>query len=225
MRKSITVIVVTLASIAFLTECSTNHKVVNSGSIIKRKYNKGYFFDIARGKNNLEKNQAVVPTSSTFNDKQASGVVLESKRQNITLLQNEDNDAILLMGKYDVVKNIEKPIEASKSSKRVMVFKSNSKTNLVNKKSTFSGISMSTPLGGGGNGKSIASLVLGILSILTCWLPYVGLIMGGIGIVLGILGLKQENARGLAIAGLVCSIVGTILGLWPVLFAATLLAL
>lgn len=63
------------------------------------------------------------------------------------------------------------------------------------------------------NGKSIASLVLGILSIVT---PYIGLLFGIIAIVLSALSLKEirtryEQGRGLAIAGLVCGIVGTII--------------
>ncbi|AIQ47473.1 hypothetical protein R70723_17470 [Paenibacillus sp. FSL R7-0273] len=63
------------------------------------------------------------------------------------------------------------------------------------------------------NGKSIASLVLGILSIVT---PYIGLLFGIVAIILSALSLKEirnryEGGRGLAIAGLVCGIVGTII--------------
>ncbi|MNI69402.1 hypothetical protein D3C73_1251440 [compost metagenome] len=63
------------------------------------------------------------------------------------------------------------------------------------------------------NGKSIAALVLGILSVVT---PYIGLLFGIIAIVLASLSLKEirrnyEGGRGLAIAGLVCGIVGTII--------------
>ncbi|QJD86108.1 DUF4190 domain-containing protein [Cohnella herbarum] len=61
------------------------------------------------------------------------------------------------------------------------------------------------------NGKSIAALVLGILAIV---LPYIGFIVGIIAIIFASLSLKeikrtQEQGRGLAIAGLVCGIVGT----------------
>jgi len=63
------------------------------------------------------------------------------------------------------------------------------------------------------NGKSIAALVLGILSII---LPYIGFIIGIIAIVFSAISLKeikknQEQGRGMAIAGLVCGIVGTAL--------------
>ncbi|WP_438496991.1 DUF4190 domain-containing protein [Paenibacillus sp. IHBB 3054] len=63
------------------------------------------------------------------------------------------------------------------------------------------------------NGKSIASLVLGILSIVA---PYIGLVFGIIAIILSAISLKEirtryEEGRGLAIAGLVCGIVGTII--------------
>ncbi|MFS0671832.1 DUF4190 domain-containing protein [Ornithinibacillus sp. 179-J 7C1 HS] len=60
------------------------------------------------------------------------------------------------------------------------------------------------------NGKAVAALVLGILSIV---IPYVGLILGIIGIILSNSSLKEivvtnEGGRGLAIAGRVTSIIG-----------------
>ncbi|MBP1971108.1 hypothetical protein J2Z83_003247 [Virgibacillus natechei] len=61
------------------------------------------------------------------------------------------------------------------------------------------------------NGKSIAALVLGITSII---IPYIGFILGIIAIVFAAKSLKEikefnHDGRGLAIAGLVCGIVGT----------------
>jgi len=63
------------------------------------------------------------------------------------------------------------------------------------------------------NGKSIAALVLGILAIV---IPYIGLLFGIIAIIFSTLALKeirirQDQGRGLAIAGLVCGIIGTII--------------
>ncbi|WP_449602211.1 DUF4190 domain-containing protein [Paenibacillus sp. Marseille-Q9583] len=63
------------------------------------------------------------------------------------------------------------------------------------------------------NGKSIAGFVLGVLSIIV---PYIGFLLGIIAVVLSALSLKEiriryEQGRGLAIAGLVCGIVGTLL--------------
>ncbi|WP_330502664.1 DUF4190 domain-containing protein [Peribacillus frigoritolerans] len=60
------------------------------------------------------------------------------------------------------------------------------------------------------NNKSIVSLTLGILSILV---PYIGLILGIIGIVISsksIVEIEESNekGRGLATSGRVCSIVG-----------------
>ncbi|HET7578045.1 MAG TPA: DUF4190 domain-containing protein [Bacillales bacterium] len=60
------------------------------------------------------------------------------------------------------------------------------------------------------NGKAIASLVLGILSVL---IPYLGVILGIIAIVFGnqakrITDQNGEAGRGLAVAGFVCGIVG-----------------
>ncbi|SES67278.1 protein of unknown function [Oceanobacillus limi] len=60
------------------------------------------------------------------------------------------------------------------------------------------------------NGKAIAGLTLGILSVI---LPYIGVVLGIIGIVIANKGIKEigetaGNGRGIAIAGRVCSIVG-----------------
>ncbi|UPK45007.1 DUF4190 domain-containing protein [Paenibacillus pabuli] len=61
------------------------------------------------------------------------------------------------------------------------------------------------------NSKSIAALVLGILSVM---IPYLGFLIGIIAIVFASISLKEiklrmEQGRGLAIAGLVCGIIGT----------------
>lgn len=61
------------------------------------------------------------------------------------------------------------------------------------------------------NGKAIASLVLGILSII---IPWLGFILGIIGIVLANKAFKeianyQQGGRGMAVAGLTTSIIGT----------------
>jgi len=66
-----------------------------------------------------------------------------------------------------------------------------------------------------GKGMAIASLVMGILSLIFCWLVFIGLPCAIVGIVLGILGkrkLDTVNApSGTAIAGLVMSIIGLVL--------------
>ena len=61
------------------------------------------------------------------------------------------------------------------------------------------------------NNKSIVSLTLGILSIIV---PYIGIILGIIGIFISSKSMieiehSNERGRGLANAGRVCSIVGT----------------
>ena len=63
------------------------------------------------------------------------------------------------------------------------------------------------------NGKSITALVLGILSIA---LPYIGFLIGIVAIIFASLSFKElkyknEQGRGMAVAGLVCGIVGTAL--------------
>lgn len=61
----------------------------------------------------------------------------------------------------------------------------------------------------------VASLVLGILALViglftAGTLGWAGAIMAIIGIILGALGRKDQSKRGLATAGLVCSIIGLV---------------
>ncbi|MGM9986974.1 MAG: DUF4190 domain-containing protein [Bacillaceae bacterium] len=63
------------------------------------------------------------------------------------------------------------------------------------------------------NNKAVIGLVLGILSIL---IPGIGGVLSIIGIVVSIIATKEikrtnENGRGLAVAGLICSIVGILI--------------
>ena len=61
------------------------------------------------------------------------------------------------------------------------------------------------------NGMAVASLVLGILSILFVWIPFIGLIswiLAPIGLVLGLVAMKQPFGRGMAVAGSICSGIG-----------------
>lgn len=61
----------------------------------------------------------------------------------------------------------------------------------------------------------VASLVFGIIGIVLCWIPVVnwlGILLCVAGIVLGALGRKNPAKKGVATAGLVCSIIGLVLG-------------
>lgn len=66
-----------------------------------------------------------------------------------------------------------------------------------------------------GNGKAIASMILGIASILLFWLTVLDAVLIITSVVLGILTLAEGRKRngegkGMAIAGLVCSAIGTL---------------
>ena len=68
-----------------------------------------------------------------------------------------------------------------------------------------------------GNGKAIAALVLGIVSIVLCWLSLFDVVPVVLALVFGILG-RNESVRhpergghGMAVAGIVCAVVGAVL--------------
>lgn len=70
--------------------------------------------------------------------------------------------------------------------------------------------------GSGSDGWSIAAFVFGILAILTCCCYGIsGIVFGIVAIVLACISKSQNGGRmpGLALAGLICGIVGAVLGL------------
>lgn len=81
---------------------------------------------------------------------------------------------------------------------------------------------MSQNGGEGGKGMAIASMVLGIISIVLCCLWYVGPVAGIIAIVLGIVHNKKNGKCGMAVAGIVCGIVGIVLTVALLIFAAVI---
>ena len=77
----------------------------------------------------------------------------------------------------------------------------------------------------GNNGMAIASMVLGIVSIVVlCWRFPIGLICGIVSailaIVLGIMHNKRNSKNGMAIAGIVCGIIGLVLAVILLALAA-----
>lgn len=61
------------------------------------------------------------------------------------------------------------------------------------------------------NGLQITGLVLGIISILVCCCPGGGIVLAVAGLVCSIIG-NQQNQHGVGTAGLICSIVGIVFG-------------
>ena len=77
---------------------------------------------------------------------------------------------------------------------------------------------------------AIASMVCGIISIVLCWIPFVGLTCGIVAVVLAsrakrIVLADQEKylPGGMRVAGLVCGIVGTVLSSIGTILIMTLL--
>lgn len=79
---------------------------------------------------------------------------------------------------------------------------------------------MGEPQQNGSSGMSIAGMVLGIVSIICC--GGLGIVCGIVGVILSALALKDNKpGRGMAIAGVVCSLVGIVGGIIYLIFYAT----
>lgn len=68
----------------------------------------------------------------------------------------------------------------------------------------------------GSNGKAVTALVLGIGSVVFCWLSFFALVLIVPALVFGILGLGEAkrrggNGRGMAVAGIACAAAGAVL--------------
>lgn len=72
---------------------------------------------------------------------------------------------------------------------------------------------------------AVASLVLGICSIVfDFFIWWIGLILGVVGIILGAVARSKTPENGMATGGLVCSIIGTILGIITLVACAACLS-
>ena len=64
------------------------------------------------------------------------------------------------------------------------------------------------------NGVGIAGFVTGLVGLVLCWVPWLGVLLAIVGVALSGVGIAQGKKRsmsnGLAIAGLVCGIIGLI---------------
>ncbi len=72
-----------------------------------------------------------------------------------------------------------------------------------------------------GSGMAVASLVLGIVSLVLCWIWVVGIPVGILAIVFGVLSKKQPANKGMAMAGLVTGIIGVVLAIVIIVIALT----
>jgi len=68
------------------------------------------------------------------------------------------------------------------------------------------------------NTMAIAGMILGILSIVFCWIPLLGLVLAIIGLILGVKGLNnakqmEGKGKGFGIAGISCGSVGIVLSI------------
>lgn len=68
--------------------------------------------------------------------------------------------------------------------------------------------------GNGGGGIAVAAMIVGIVAVVSGWVPFWGLVVGIVAVVLGVIGLKKsEDKKGMAIAGLVTGAIGALTGL------------
>lgn len=88
---------------------------------------------------------------------------------------------------------------------------------------SFTDSSFNTPVDSqpeGGKGLAIASMVLGIVSIIMlCCTYWISIPCAIVGLVLGIVNNKKNGKNGMATAGIVCSIISIVLAVLLIVFA------
>ncbi|MBO5373656.1 MAG: DUF4190 domain-containing protein [Lachnospiraceae bacterium] len=78
--------------------------------------------------------------------------------------------------------------------------------------------------GGDSKGMAIASMILGIVSLVLSCVWYVSLITGIVSIVLAVMYNKKNGKCGMTTAGIVCSVIGMILAVVLIVLSVGLLA-
>jgi hypothetical protein len=68
-----------------------------------------------------------------------------------------------------------------------------------------------------GNGLAVAGLVMGIIAVVLCFVPFLNWVLGILAVIFGGVGMAKANRiggknKGMAIAGLILGVVGLILG-------------
>ena len=71
---------------------------------------------------------------------------------------------------------------------------------------------------GNGSGFGVAALVLGIMALLLCWIPYVNITCTVLAFILGIIGIAKSSGKGQAIAGVVLSVIAAIPTIFIMIF-------
>ncbi len=62
----------------------------------------------------------------------------------------------------------------------------------------------------GSNGMGIAAMILGLISLAICWIPFVGLFCI-LPMILAIIAIAKDNGKGMGIVGLICAIIALII--------------
>ncbi len=75
-------------------------------------------------------------------------------------------------------------------------------------------INIQPPIAPPTNGLAVASLVLGIIALVTFWIPFLGWVPVVVGLVLGLVALQNPYGRGMAIGGIACSGVALAIKVW-----------
>jgi hypothetical protein len=68
----------------------------------------------------------------------------------------------------------------------------------------------------------IIALILGIIALILCWVPFLGLLLGIAALIMSIVGIKKQSGKGMAIAGLVLGILALIVAIISSLISGTI---
>lgn len=74
------------------------------------------------------------------------------------------------------------------------------------------------------SGFAVTGLVLGIISVLLCWIPFLDLLLGILAFIFSIIGFKKSTKQGVAIAGIIFSSISILVGLVLTFIGAIILS-
>ena len=158
------------------------------------------------------------PYNSSTTEFEIYSKIVHEQLPNPKLINPSINDVIVSILNKATEKDPEQRFQTCEQFKQALLKKEDQSKDVPKPNSTVAQASKKVVSPSLDNGAATAALVLGIIGLFFFWIPFLGVILGIIALILGIKGQKDKNGniasnKGLGVAGIVLGSITTLFGL------------